>query len=112
VLGPYEDAVNAVVHGFPAPVGLYVFLPLVLLWTARRTWQLLRANDAQARAQGALLALVLFNLLYVVGISSAVTFLEESRYRYQAESFIWLTTALAATALVRWWQTRHQASTR
>ena len=55
------------------------------------------SSDATAKAQGALLALCLLNIAYVVGISSAFTFLEESRYRYQVESLIWLTTAVCVT---------------
>jgi hypothetical protein len=35
----------------------------------------------------------LLNIAYVVAISSAVTFLESSRYRYQVESLIWVVTA-------------------
>ena len=46
-----------------------------------------------------MLWLSLFNVLYVVGISSAVTFLESSRYRYQTESLIWVTTALCVASL-------------
>ena len=38
-------------------------------------------------------------IAYVVGISSAFTFLEESRYRYQVESLIWVTTALCIVTL-------------
>jgi hypothetical protein len=46
-----------------------------------------------------MLGLCLLNIAYVVGISSAFTFLEESRYRYQAESLIWVTTALCVVSL-------------
>ena len=98
VLGRYESIVNRLVHDFPiAPIGLYAFLPLVMIWTAVRAWQLLRSSDATAKAQGAVLALCVLNIAYVVGISSAFTFLEESRYRYQVESLIWVTTALCVT---------------
>jgi hypothetical protein len=100
VLGGYESVVNRMVHGFPvAPVGLYVFLPLVMIWTALHAWRLVRSIDAAARARGAMLGLCLLNIAYVVGISSAFTFLEESRYRYQAESLIWVTTALCIVTL-------------
>jgi len=95
VLGGYEAFVNRLMHGFPiAPVGLYVFLPIVMIWTAMHAWRLVRSDDAGARAQGATLGLCLLNICYVVSISNAFTFLEESRYRYQVESLIWLTAAL------------------
>jgi hypothetical protein len=112
VLGRYESIVNRLVHGFPvAPVGLYAFLPLVMIWTALRAWRLLRSSDATAKAQGALLGLCLLNIAYVVGISSAFTFLEESRYRYQVESLIWVTTALCvADVLARVAITRRRLS--
>src|SRR4029450_7462369 len=100
VLGRYESIVNRLVHGFPvAPVGLYAFLPLVMIWTARRAWRLLQSSDATAMAQGAVLGLCLLNIAYVVGVSSGFTFLEESRYRYQVESLIWVTTALCIVTL-------------
>jgi hypothetical protein len=105
VLGGYESIVNRMVHSFPvAPVGLYVFLPLVMIWTALHAWRLVRSIDAAARARGAMLGLCLLNIAYVVGISSAFTFLEESRYRYQAESLIWVTTALCIVTL---WSRAH-----
>jgi 4-amino-4-deoxy-L-arabinose transferase-like glycosyltransferase len=102
VLGGYEGAVNRLVHGIPlAPIGLYAFLPLVMIWTARRAWQGLRSDDPDTRARGAMLSLCLLNILYVVGISSAVTFLESSRYRYQIESLIWVTAAACLADLSR-----------
>jgi hypothetical protein len=53
-----------------------------------------------------MLWLCVFNVIYITGISSAVTFLESSRYRYQAEALIWVMTALCVTTLgspaIRW----------
>ncbi len=46
-----------------------------------------------------MLWLCLFNVTYVVCISSAVTFLESPRYRYQAESLIWVMTAMCVATL-------------
>jgi hypothetical protein len=112
-VGGYEAIVNRFVHGFPSPVGLYVFLPVVGLWTTRHAWQLSRAIGPEPHARAAMLWLSLFNVTYVVGISSAVTFLESSRYRYQAESLIWVMTALCVTTLcssaIRW---SHRQTTR
>jgi hypothetical protein len=100
VLGGYESIVNRLVHAFPvSPVGLYVFVPFVILWMARHAWRLSQADDRESQARGAMLSLCLFNVIYVVGISSAVTFLESSRYRYQAESLIWVMTALCVASL-------------
>ena len=99
-LGGYEAAINSLVHAFPlAPVGLYAFLPLAMAWTAWRAWRLTTSGDAGERARGAMLWLCAFNIVYVTAISSAFTFLESSRYRFQIEPLIWLTSALAAAAL-------------
>ena len=100
VLGGYESIVNRLVHDFPiAPVGLYAFLPLVMIWAALHAWRLVRSIDPTLKARGAALALCLLNIAYVIGISSAFTFLEESRYRYQVESLIWVTTAVCMVSL-------------
>ena len=100
VLGGYEAVVNRTVHSFPvSPVGLYVFLPIVMIWTARHAWQLSRASDQESWARAAMLWLCLFNVTYVVGISSAVTFLESSRYRYQVESLMWVMAALCVATV-------------
>ena len=100
VLGGYEALANRVMHRFPAaPVGVYAFLPLVMMWTAWRAWQFVRTADHQTRALGAMLVLSLLNIGYVVTISSAFTFLESSRYRYQVESLIWLITAFCVADL-------------
>jgi hypothetical protein len=100
VLGSYEALANRVMHRFPvAPVGAYAFLPLVMIWTARRAWTLVRSEDRQTQALGAMLVLCLLNIGYVVAISSAFTFLESSRYRYQVESLIWLITAFCVADL-------------
>jgi hypothetical protein len=100
VLGGYESLANRVMHGFPvAPVGVYAFLPLAMIWTAGRAWQFVRSKDRQTKTQGAMLVLCLLNIGYVVAISSAFTFLESSRYRYQVESLIWLVTAFCVADL-------------
>ena len=100
VLGSYEALANRVVHRFPvAPVGVYAFLPLVMLWTAGRAGRLVRSEDRRTKALGAMLALCLLNIGYVVAISSAFTFLESSRYRYQVESLIWLIAAFCVADL-------------
>ena len=46
VLGRYEDWFNRLVHGVPfAPVGLYLFLPVPLLWASARAWSQVRAPE-------------------------------------------------------------------
>lgn len=105
VLGGYERLLNRFFHQFPwHPVGLYAVLPFVLIWTARHAWRLLRSADSDARARGVVLWLCLANITFVVGISSAVTYLESSRYRYQVESLIWVTAAVCVADL--WQSTR------
>jgi hypothetical protein len=70
-----------------------------MLWTARSAWLLVRSTDAEKIARGAILWICLANITFVVGVSSAVTYLESSRYRYQVESLIWVTTAVCAASL-------------
>ena len=94
VLGDYEHWFNRVVHTGPvAPVGLYVLLPLLLLWACVHSWPLVRAGDPATRARGALLLFCVFQIVYVVAASSMLTFLESSRYRFQVEWAIWLLAA-------------------
>jgi len=102
VLGGYESLVNRLVHSFPvAPVGLYALLPLVMAWTARRSWQFMRSVDSHVMNRGAVLFLCLFNVAYVVAVSSMATFLESSRYRFQVEPLIWVLTAFCIAGLFR-----------
>jgi hypothetical protein len=104
VLGGYERLFNGLLHKAPvSPVGLYVFLPALLLWAASAAWRLVRIADGaepDTRARGALLVLCVFQILYVVAASTMLTFLESARYRFQVEWAIWLLAAfLCATAL-------------
>jgi hypothetical protein len=101
-LGRYEALYNRVAHGLPvAPIGVYAFLPLVVAWTCRRTWSLMKAGEADATARGALLFFCLFQVAFVVAASSLFTFRESARYRYQIEAMIWLMTALSVASLWR-----------
>jgi hypothetical protein len=98
ILGAYERGYNGLVHGFPvAPVGLYVFLPLVWLWGLREAFRLVRRGGEEPRARGALLLFCLFQILYVIAASAMLTYLEESRYRFQVEPLIWLVATLSVT---------------
>ena len=100
MLGGYETFYNRVVHGFPvAPIGLYAFLPLPMLWALRRARSLMRAGDADAAARGVLLFFCLFQIGYVVAASSVFTFRESARYRYQVEAMIWLVSSLCVVSL-------------
>jgi hypothetical protein len=95
VLGAYEALFNRVVHGIPvAPVGVYVFLPVVMVWATLRARSLLRSPAPDARALGALLVFCLVQIAYVAAASSLFTFRESARYRFQVEPMIWLMTAL------------------
>jgi hypothetical protein len=100
VLGAYERGHNGLVHRFPiAPFGLYAFLPLVWLWGLWQAVGLVRRGRSEDRARGALLLFCLFQILYVIAASSMLTFLEESRYRFQVEPMIWLVTTLCVTTV-------------
>jgi hypothetical protein len=112
VLGSYEAFVNALFHSFPvAPVGLYALLPVVMLWSARRAWYLAQSDDRATMARGATIWLCLANITFVVAISSAVTFLESSRYRYQVEALVWVTTAFCVASVWEWTTTRRSSKT-
>jgi hypothetical protein len=101
IIGGYETLYNRVFHTFPvAPVGLYVLVPAVLLWSFERGRALRRASDDESRARAALLWLILFQISYVVAVSVLFTFQEESRYRFQIEPLLWLLAATALTAFV------------
>jgi len=116
VLGGYERTYNRLAHGVPvAPVGLYAFLPVIWLCGLFLAVRLLRPSSStpwstsgshgaphaltsqDATARAGLLLLCLFQILYVVAASSMLTYLEESRYRFQVEPMIWLVTTLCVT---------------
>lgn len=100
LLGRYEAAYNAVLHRTAlAPVGVYVLLPLVLISTALQAVDSWRRGDGPNRARSAVLAFCVFQIVFVVVVSSMATFLESSRYRFQVEPFIWILSALALVQL-------------
>ena len=108
VLGGYERAFNRAVHSLPvAPIGLYVLLPAVLVWTLREALRLIASADAAAAARGWLLFLCLFQVIFVVAASCLFTFRESSRYRFQVEPMIWVLTAACAASL---WRGRKKTS--
>lgn len=105
VLGSYEASYNRLMYSLPVPpIGLYAFVPFVVVWTLRRARSLLRAGDSQGRALGALLSFCLFQIAFVVTVSSAFTFRESARYRYQVEAMLWLLTAVCVISLWRSWR--------
>ncbi|MDP2054074.1 MAG: hypothetical protein Q8L75_10590 [Acidobacteriota bacterium] len=101
VLGRYEAWFNRLVHGFPiAPVGLYLFLPVPLVWAAARARSQLRNPNREERVRGALLLLLLLQIAFVVLASTMLTALEAARYRFQIEWMIWVVVTLFATNLL------------
>lgn len=89
LLGGYERAYDAVVHGFPlSPAGVYLFLPLLLFASARRAVQLFRARGEAIPVEAVMLAFLVFQVVFVTAISVAVTFGECSRYRFLIEPLI------------------------
>ena len=102
LLGGYETWFNRVVHDFPVPpLGLYLFVPIPLVWACARAWSRSRNFDPDERARTALIVFLLFQIVYVVAASAMLTSLESSRYRYQIEWMIWVVTALFVARL---WQ--------
>lgn len=101
LLGRYESAYNTVVHRLMlAPVGVYVLLPLVLIQAVRIALAAWRRADAPGRTQSAILLFCTFQVLFVIAVSSAATFLESARYRFQVEPFIWILTTVALVSLL------------
>jgi hypothetical protein len=100
VLGGYEAWFNRLLHTAPvAPIGLYAFLPVILVWGGVLAWPLIRAGDQVHRARGALLLFCGFQIVYVAAASTMLTFLESARYRFQVEWAIWLLTAACVASL-------------
>lgn len=101
VLGPYVTTYNALLHRLPfPPVGVYVFLPVVLAWATWRAWVLWRAGSAAERARGALVAYCVVQVVFVIAVSSMATYLESSRYRFQIEPFIWMLVAFSVMSVL------------
>lgn len=102
VLGSYVDVYNLALHRWPfPPVGAYVVLPLLLVGSAWRAWEAWRGGTPAERARASLLVFCLFQIVFVIGVSSMATFLESSRYRFQIEPFLWVLAALTAMAARR-----------
>jgi hypothetical protein len=108
VLGGYEAAYNALLHGLPfAPVGLYLLLPWPLIWIGRRAFVNARSRVLVRRARAALLVFSLVQIVYLVVTSALFTIGESARYRYQVEPQIWLSVTLwagAAWSRLRSWR--------
>jgi hypothetical protein len=112
VLGGYERAFDRVVHGLPlAPVGLYLFTPLPLVWAAFRLRRLWRSSSPDDRARAALIAFALFQILYVSTLSVLLAQGEAERYRFKIEAFLWLLSAAAAVDIVRYLRARRNTPT-
>jgi hypothetical protein len=101
LLGQYEAAYNAVVHRLAlAPAGLYALLPLVLIQASRSAVPAWRRGDSAGRARAVVLWFCTLQILFVIAVSSAATFLESSRYRFQVEPFIWILATVALVTLL------------
>jgi len=100
VFGRYEAWYIRLVHSFPvAPIGLYAFVPVPVVWAFLRARSLVRRGDTTARARGALLYLCVFQIVFVFAVSTMLTSLESARYRYQIEWIVWVITALCLSSL-------------
>ena len=99
VLGGYARAYNRLVHGFPAPVGLQLLLPVVLGWAVGRMRSEWRSGSGEGRARAALIAFWLVQIAFVTATGLLLSYGEGERYRYQVEPFTWMLAALAVSAL-------------
>jgi hypothetical protein len=102
VLGAYEAFYDRLVHGHPAPVGIYALLPLVLLASLLGLW---RSRDWRSPA-AMIIVFSIFQIVYVVVVSVLFTYNELARYRFMVEPFIWLLVAMNVSSLARWAQRR------
>jgi len=103
VLGRYERLYNRLVHGVPwPPIGIYALVGPALVWGFFRSRALLRQRDRACAALGGLLLFCIFNVVYVVLLSSAFTIGESARYRYQIESMLWVVGAVGCVSLRSW----------
>lgn len=99
VLGKYERFYNRLLHRLPLEgPGIYVFLPIALIWGAFQVRDHFRSRVRERRARTGLLVFALFQIAYVSATSMLFTIGESSRYRYQVEALIWLVAVLALVA--------------
>jgi hypothetical protein len=103
VLGAYEAAYNRLVHGFPwSPAGLYLFLPIPLVYAFRKARVLGTVLvEPGRRATAGLVYFCLFQIAFIIATSSAFSAIESARYRYAAEPMIWLVVAFSLVAFRR-----------
>jgi hypothetical protein len=99
VLGGYARAYNRLMHGFPAPVGLQLLLPVVLGWAVGRMRSEWRSGSSEGRARAALIAFWLVQIAFVTATGLLLSYGEGERYRYQVEPFTWMLAAAALRAL-------------
>jgi hypothetical protein len=98
VLGGWERVWNAILHGFPRPVGVYylvVALVVVATWRALRAFWRERSRAPSARLTALFMA---FTCLWVTALSCMVTTTELARYRRALEALLWV---LAASVFAR-----------
>lgn len=108
VLGRYERAYDALVHqSLFEPVGVYVLLPLLVIWAGYRFVRRWRSATPSARVVAAGLAFSVAQIGFVVTVSSLFTIGESSRYRFQIEALIWVLGAACAARL--WRRARQRA---
>jgi len=102
VLGGYERVYNRLVHGLPAPEGLYIFLPFFCGWAVVFAQRRFKSPEPEARAQALLISFCLLHMAYVLAVSCLFTAGECARYRYLIEPFIWLIVTRALVSLAAW----------
>jgi 4-amino-4-deoxy-L-arabinose transferase-like glycosyltransferase len=94
LLGGYERAYAAIVHGLPfSPFGLYLLLPFLLFASVRHALRLSRSDrraQAGVSAEAVVLAFAVFQIVFVTAVSVCFTYAETSRYRFLIEPLIYL----------------------
>lgn len=99
-IAPYVRVYEPLLGWLPAlgPMGIWpVLLPLVLLAGLAELWRGRAAPDARS----ALIAFLLFNIVYVITVGALMERTENQRFRFDVDPMIWVLLLVAMEGLSR-----------
>ena len=99
-IGPLVRVYEPLLGWLPSlgPVGIWpVLLPLVLLAAGAELWRGRVAPDARS----ALIAYLLFNIVYVIAVGALMERSENQRFRFDVDPMIWVLLLVALERLSR-----------
>ncbi|MSO45616.1 MAG: hypothetical protein EXQ59_02450 [Acidobacteria bacterium] len=106
-IGPLVRVYEPILGWIPAsgPMGLWpVLLPLVLLAGGADLWRGLsraQSRDSAPDARSALIAYLLFNIVYVITVGALMERSENQRFRFDVDPMIWVLLLVALDRLSR-----------